>query len=281
MAYAEYFTTQRRLLNILANCDSWEQEQLERAMDGLVASTLQMVRVKRERTSRATMTTVVQNVSISSISDSESSYSDSDSDSDIESGARPQLVSPRRGPFFRLAPAPRNLYTTPWLQAGSGRGPTTPPGTPLREPPRIARVMQNQTGGLTLPRPRVLLQQIRASSARTAAALDEVVVVQPTSLHLFMKHHVSKRAIGDAKFNANCKERCAICLDTHTIGDSMITKECNHSFGKQCWQNWMTNPTGNQSCPECRHTLPRAIWYTLRKSRKNNAPANAGARADA
>lgn len=257
MAYAEYFTTQRRLLNILANCDSWDQGQLERAMDGLVASTLQMVRVKRQRTSRATMTTVVQNGSISSESESES-----DSDSDIEETPPPPAVNMSRP------------YVLPSI--------TTPnrPRTPLGEPPQIVRVMPNQTGGLTILRPRVLLQQIRASSARTAAALDEVVVVQPINSknwNLIMKHHVTKRAIGDTKFNANCKERCAICLDTHTTGDSMVTKECNHSFGKQCWQNWMTNPTGNQSCPECRHTLPRAIWYTLRKSRKNNAHADANA----
>jgi hypothetical protein len=81
--------------------------------------------------------------------------------------------------------------------------------------------------------------------------------------------HIKNRAIGQARFEANCTEACAICLDTHTNGDSVVTQECNHCFGKQCWQKWMSNPTSNQTCPTCRTDRPNVIAYTMRRPRAN------------
>jgi hypothetical protein len=80
---------------------------------------------------------------------------------------------------------------------------------------------------------------------------------------------MKKRAIGKARFEANCAEPCAICLDTHINGDTVVTEECNHCFGKECWKTWMCNPTSNQTCPTCRTDRPNVIAYTMRRSRAN------------
>jgi hypothetical protein len=147
--------------------------------------------------------------------------------------------------------------------------PHTPPGSPppLRLPP-VARVMPNQTGGLTV-RPSVLLQQMRASSAATAATLARLPPVR-TNLNwlVYSARHMKSRAIGKKRFDAKCDKACAICWDTHTTGDSVLA-ECNHCFGKQCWQTWMSQPNGNQSCPECRTPCPKVLFYTQRASRKD------------
>ena len=249
MAYAEYFNAQGRLQQILANCQDWNRDQLDRAIDGLLGSINQMVRVKTQTTVRTTVSvSVVQNGSISSISDS-----DSDSDSEPQV-VQPVLTLSRPSVFPHIS------------------GPITPrgPPPPLRVPPPVARVMPNQTGGLTLPRPSVLLQQMRASLVTTGDTLARVEVETSNTRWsaLMDTGYITNRAVGEARFNAKCQESCAICLDTHTTGDSMVTKECNHCFGKQCWKTWMSNPNGNQTCPECRKHLPHAIWYTLRKSHK-------------
>jgi hypothetical protein len=84
---------------------------------------------------------------------------------------------------------------------------------------------------------------------------------------------MKKRAIGKAKYEAECKETCAICLDKHTNGDSVVTQECKHCFGKECWKGWMSNPSGNQKCPTCREECPKVLTYTLRAERRPRANA--------
>ncbi|NBW58217.1 RING-H2 finger protein [bacterium] len=83
----------------------------------------------------------------------------------------------------------------------------------------------------------------------------------------YSRECMKRRAIGKARFDANCNEVCAICLDTHTNGESVVTEECQHCFGKECWQNWMSNPTGNQKCPTCRKDCPSVIFYSKRAER--------------
>jgi len=78
---------------------------------------------------------------------------------------------------------------------------------------------------------------------------------------------VKKRAIGHKKYNTICLEGCAICLDNHTYGESIMT-ECNHSFGKLCWQTWMNNPNSNHNCPSCRKVCPNIISYTLKATQQ-------------
>lgn len=134
--------------------------------------------------------------------------------------------------------------------AAARAAPPLRPRTPLGPPP-VAIVMPNQTGGL---RPTTL-------------------TYGRISWHTYSKHYMKKRAIGAAKFNAKCTKQCAICLDTHTNGESVVTEECQHCFGKQCWQTWMSHSTGNQSCPECRTHRPKTIFYSLRADRKTKYSA--------
>jgi len=235
MSNLYYLYNQRRLLNLLDNGHTMTPEQLERSLDGLLANARQMVRIRQVE-----MTIV-----------------------------RPQ--SP---------PQPLRLEVPPQMRreaADIDASPYTPPGTPpqLRLPavqPQVARVMPNQTGGLrpmAAPiRPSVLIQQIRASSAATAATFTWRPPVRTNiSWGVYSALHMKRRAIGKKRFEAKCAERCGICLDTHTTGDSVLA-QCNHCFGKQCWKTWISNTTGNQSCPECRTPCPKVLFYTQMAPRK-------------
>jgi hypothetical protein len=106
--------------------------------------------------------------------------------------------------------------------------------------------------------------------------INEIRVVRPVSprrdwmsWQFYEPVYIKKRSIGQARFQANCAEPCAICLDTHTNGETVVTEECKHCFGKECWKTWMCNPTGNQTCPVCRVDRPKVIAYTMRRPRAN------------
>jgi len=128
MAHAEYFNAQQKLQNIFANCQDWNNEQFRHALNGLLDSTVQMVRAKTS--------TVAARHSISDSSDS--SYSDSDSDSDTPQPAAARAALPLRP---RTLPVPPPQVVT--QRAVQPLRPRTLPGPP---PPRVAIVMPNQTG---------------------------------------------------------------------------------------------------------------------------------------
>jgi len=83
--------------------------------------------------------------------------------------------------------------------------------------------------------------------------------------HKALTHTV--RAIGRKRFEAQCEQDCAICLDRHTTGESVVAS-CGHEFGGQCWETWMSNPGGNHTCPTCRAHLPHTLSFKLRADRK-------------
>jgi hypothetical protein len=83
--------------------------------------------------------------------------------------------------------------------------------------------------------------------------------------------------ISRAAFNANCTDSCSICLETHKKGDSIQT-ECNHEFGKQCFNTWMTSRASNHKCPTCRKEMPKVTMFKTRVSRTLTGPASAPAR---
>ena len=66
---------------------------------------------------------------------------------------------------------------------------------------------------------------------------------------------------------APCSDKCAICLETHTKGDS-ITTDCGHEFGKECWQAWSRQTHGHPSCGICRKKNPKVTMYRARRTRQ-------------
>ena len=64
------------------------------------------------------------------------------------------------------------------------------------------------------------------------------------------------RSITEKEGQCATADQCAICFDTHVLGDSMVT-QCNHQFGKECYENWMTASSSNGTCPSCRTFCPR------------------------
>ena len=69
--------------------------------------------------------------------------------------------------------------------------------------------------------------------------------------------------IKKADFEAPCIDSCPICLDIHKKGDSLTT-ECNHEFGKDCYNFWMNSLSSNKKCPTCRKETPRVTMYKTR-----------------
>jgi len=69
--------------------------------------------------------------------------------------------------------------------------------------------------------------------------------------------------IKKAEFDAICTDSCSICLEKHIKGDTIMT-ECNHEFGIQCYNSWMTAPMSNHKCPSCRKETPRVTMYKTR-----------------
>jgi hypothetical protein len=114
------------------------------------------------------------------------------------------------------------------------------------------------------------------NNAPAAHRLREEVQRAPRPIDLFnlnlswedySKDYTTKRAIGKVRFDAKCKENCAICMENHTNGETILT-ECGHIYGKQCWQEWFNAANSSQTCPTCRKGCPKCISYTLRAERK-------------
>lgn len=78
------------------------------------------------------------------------------------------------------------------------------------------------------------------------------------------------KTISKANFSSDCENMCSICHDTHKKGDS-VTTQCEHHFGKQCWDTWMENPYSNRKCPNCREVCYRITTY---KTRTRSAAAS-------
>ena len=86
---------------------------------------------------------------------------------------------------------------------------------------------------------------------------------QYEKIRRFDTAHVGIREITRAKWRSTTPDICGICLETHTMRDSVMTS-CKHYFGKECFYNWIQNnlykKTCSVVCPLC-----RANDYTLFK----------------
>jgi len=77
--------------------------------------------------------------------------------------------------------------------------------------------------------------------------------------------------IKQSEFYAICADSCAICLEKHKKGDTIMTN-CCHEFGKECYNSWMNSPTSNHKCPTCRKDMPRVTSFKVRITRKLTGP---------
>lgn len=215
MSNTEFVETQRRLLNILDVGPYMTNEQLERALDGLMGATRQMVRTRQSEngTGRAIMRVL------------------------------PRTVTPER-PRSPIGPPPMR---------------TARQFVEIREFPRAVAQLRPAA---TRVAPSGLIREMRATLAATTAANE----VWPEDWETYPNLN-KVRAIGRVKFNADCKEACGICLDTHKKRES-VTTECGHEYCKQCWFSWMSNTTGNQKCPTCRKCHPKTTTFKLMADRK-------------
>lgn len=122
---------------------------------------------------------------------------------------------------------------------------------PLRDP-YVPPVAQQARPGLNRMAP--LRDPPRRQVGPYTAPLRPVVRRNPLEKMVTIKK---------ADFDANCTDSCSICLEKHIKGDTIMT-ECNHEFGIQCYNSWMTAPTSNHKCPTCRKVTPRVTMYKTR-----------------
>ena len=227
---ADFVSAQRRLVNLFENGHNMGHREMVMALDGLLGVTQQMVRNRREEIRNQRAVTPPPR----------------------EQEQVPPAIVRRDWPNLAAASAADYLRTGDYVQAREA----------------IGRAEALTAARFTGPvRPSALLRQINelrfAERAPFGQRRDWM------SWQFYEPVYIKKRSIGQARFEANCDEACVICLDTHTNGDSVVTQECNHCFGKECWKTWMCNPSGNQSCPTCRTDRPNVIAYTMRRPRAN------------
>ena len=262
----DFVSAQRRLFNLYENGPNMSQDEMVRALDGLLGITQQMVRNRREE---------IRNLSAFEIPTTEiprrfRAITPPGSPPARRTAYPPPLPSQRHYPPAELRPAatPRtfpNLFAASaadYLRAGDyvqARDAIERAEDNAREEAAEARY----TGPV---RPSALLREINEIRFAERAPLGQRR--DWMSWQFYEPVYIKKRSIGQARFQANCKEACAICLDTHTNGDTVVT-ECKHCFGKECWKTWMCNPAGNQTCPTCRTDRPNVISYTMRRPRAN------------
>lgn len=261
---ADFVSAQRRLVNLHENGHNMDQDEMVRALDGLLGVTQQMVRNRREE-----IRNQVSNIP-----------------------TRPR-TPPGSPPRRRALTPPRTPPASPPRHRA-----LTPPGTPpaiVRRPwPNLAAASaadylragdyeQAREAIARAERAEALTAARFTGPVRPSALLREINEITGVifaeraplgrrrdwmSWQFYEPVFIKKRSIGQAKFEANCDEACVICFDTHTNGDSVVT-ECNHCFGKECWKTWMCNPTSNQTCPTCRTDRPNVISYTMRRPRSD------------
>lgn len=226
---ADFVSAQRRLVNLFENGHNMGHREMVMALDGLLGVTQQMVRNRREEIRNQRAVTPPPR----------------------EQEQVPPAIVRRDWPNL----AADYLRAGDYEQAREAIG-------------RAERAEALTAARFTGPvRPSALLRQINELRFAERAPLGQRR--DWMSWQFYEPVYIKKRSIGQARFEANCDEACVICLDTHTNGDSVVTQECNHCFGKECWKTWMCNPTGNQSCPTCRTDRPNVIAYTMRRPRAN------------
>jgi hypothetical protein len=228
---ADFVSAQRRLFNLFENGHTMTQEQELRCIDDLLGITRQMVR--NRRTQHHNLVTVITNQGFRAITPP-------------GSPSHGRAISPPREAERRYPPAELR-----------------PAAAPRTFPNMFAAEERRFTDHV---RPSSLLREINTTLGRVALAQQGRNNI---SWGEYFSQCIKYRSIGKARFEANCTEPCAICLETHTNGETVVTEKCQHCFGKQCWENWISNPAGNQTCPTCREHRPKVIIYTMRRSRSN------------
>jgi len=276
---ADFVSAQRRLVNLHENGHNMTQDQLARALDGLLGVTQQMVRNRREEI-RNQVTDIPVTPPVTPPPQ--------------EQAQVPPAIVRREWPNLAAAAAADYLRAGDYVQAREAIGRAERADAarytgPVR-PSALLREINEDRGVIEIRRRQqnvdLMNRLLFAEDAGETEIADEIIheireLAAPPARRLLGQRrdwmswqfyepvYIKKRSIGPARFEANCEEACAICLDTHTNGDSVVTQECNHCFGKECWKTWMCNPTGNQTCPTCRTDRPNVISYTMRRPRAN------------
>jgi hypothetical protein len=286
---ADFVSAQRRLLNLHENGHNMTQDQMVRALDGLLGVTQQMVRNRREE-----IRNQVSNIPTRPRTPPRTPPATPPHQRPVTPPGTPPAIVRRNWPNLAAASAADYLRAGDYEQAREAIGRAERADAarytgPVR-PSALLREINEDRGVIEFRRRRQNIDLVNellfAEDAGETEIADEIIqeirdlAAPPVrrllgqrrdwmSWQFYAPVHIKNRAIGQARFEANCTEACAICLDTHTNGDSVVTQECNHCFGKECWKTWMCNPYSNQTCPTCRTDRPNVIAYTMRRPRAN------------
>ena len=73
------------------------------------------------------------------------------------------------------------------------------------------------------------------------------------------------KALSAVKLNVRNEDNCGICMESHTLRDSVHTS-CGHCFGSVCYEIMLKHNL-NSGCPMCRAPKPCLTFYKQRKQR--------------
>ncbi len=71
------------------------------------------------------------------------------------------------------------------------------------------------------------------------------------------------KALSAAKLDVCNEDNCGICMESHTLRDSLHTS-CGHCFGAVCYKIMLKHNL-NSACPMCRTQKPCLTFYKQRK----------------
>jgi len=74
------------------------------------------------------------------------------------------------------------------------------------------------------------------------------------------------KALSAAKLDVPNPDNCGICMESHTLRDSVHTS-CGHCFGSMCYEIMLKHNL-NSACPMCRTPKPCLTFYKQRASKR-------------
>jgi len=74
------------------------------------------------------------------------------------------------------------------------------------------------------------------------------------------------KALSAAKLDVPNPDNCGICMESHTLRDSVHTS-CGHCFGSMCYEIMLKHNL-DSACPMCRTPKPCLTFYKQRASKR-------------
>ena len=122
----------------------------------------------------------------------------------------------------------------------------------------------------TATRRRVTPEVIQEEPVRRRGRRRRPIIIDDEPVIDVMPYRIKIKTVSKEINDQQCNDACPICMDIHTKSECIKT-ECEHEFGKKCFESWMTARNSNKKCPSCRMECTLVTMY---KSKKEKSAVN-------